>query len=85
MAPLTSKWEILKQIAFLRNIVLDYCSGMLYTWSFFLLSNFSSFENVLFCNQNQTSSVNKKKIIPAAALGYHKYFPRFPTYPMISY
>ena len=60
----------------LRNTVLE---------SLCLLSNFSSFKNVLFCNQNQTSSFNKKKMTPAAAFGCHKYFPKFPTYPMISH
>ena len=49
----------------------EQCPAILETQSLCLLSNFSSFKNTLFCNQNQTSSFNKKKRTPAAAFGYH--------------
>ena len=66
-----------------KKYCLDYCSGILYN-HFACFLTFSVLRLYYFCNQNQTSSFNKKKIIPAAALGYHKYFAKLPTYPKIS-
>lgn len=52
----------------LENYSLNYCSGILYS-HFACFPTFPVLRLYYFCNQNQTSSFDKKKMIPAAALG----------------